>query len=84
MSEPDNEMIERVARAICDAITGATKSWDIAAAKAAIEAMREPTREMVEAFDAGYAQGFAVIGVGNPVREGLDAMIDAALGKEKP
>jgi hypothetical protein len=47
----ESEMIERVARAICRAEYGpGDAGWEnqIPAARAAIEAMREPTGDMVE------------------------------------
>lgn len=73
--EPD--MVERVAGAIRDNIAaalpdGVTLDYDYAA-RASIEAMREPTMEMWEAGDE--ADGYDVHG---PVWR---AMIDAALQK---
>lgn len=68
-----DEMVDRVARALAE-VDGATADYfDLA--RAAIEAMREPTDAMVQAamplaFTARVSQ-----------RELWDKMIDAALGK---
>lgn len=76
-------MIERVARAIAAKETGSETNYRdfVDAARAAIEAMREPTDEMVRA-------GRAVDGQYNTVRASIDAaahyraMIDKALEKD--
>lgn len=57
---PDEEMIERCAKAIC------LKYWTdesrfkiyIPAAKAAIKALREPTEKMIKAADVGVQSDF--------------------------
>ncbi len=75
-------MVERVARAIYASIE-LKKPWDAAPkwhepcrreARAAIEAMREPSREMVGAMEewAGWCAGY--------IEEGWSAAIDVALG----
>lgn len=67
-----NEMIERVAKAIGKTVyetdRGGLTGWDAnAVARAAIEAMREPTEAMLEAASGSIA------------RWAWPAMIDAAL-----
>jgi len=74
----ESEMIERVARAICRAEYGpGDAGWanQIPAARAAIEAMREPTEGMLD-------KGAVAEGDGNLAQQALNiwaAMIDAAL-----
>lgn len=87
-----NEMIERVAEAIWGAGGGHDNiSVDDARhrARAAIAAMREPSREMIEGFirSKGYDPNEpadtmlkATVGVG--LLQGWHAMIDAALGEK--
>ena len=41
-----SEMVERVAEAIADSLNGANPDWANICARAAIEAMREPTEAM--------------------------------------
>lgn len=75
------EVIERVARAICRA-----ESWDeediwpdcIDAARLAIEALRDPTDEMVQ---AGYARGLDENGFN--LTEAWQAMIALAGARER-
>ena len=59
--------------------------WDTldAEARAAIEAMREPTGEMTEAFYRAYERPLSPDRWENPFSNGMEAMIDAAL-KETP
>jgi len=84
------EMIERVARALCDdtlkrwrsPIGVQSEPWRefIPAARAAIEAMREPTDEMKKKGQIeflGYNSDFDPPSV--PLVNAWDAMIDAAL-----
>lgn len=77
-----NEMIERVARAICLADTGLpegetadAREWYRCAARAAIEAMREPTDAMLA--EGGVAMSFA--SHPSDANRSWRAMIDAAL-----
>lgn len=68
-----SEMVERVARAIATAQWGAENATDEAwrelcddydlwaEARAAIEAMREPTKQMVEAADYYFDRGSPVV-----------------------
>lgn len=89
-------MIERVARAMC--LEGSAdetvflgvymKRWEAKKdeARAAIEAMREPTESMVSAAENGDDPGSSIYGdpfVAMPHDEAWKTMIDAAL-KEKP
>jgi hypothetical protein len=68
-----SEMIERVKLAIRDACDPhVTDSMCEVAARAAIEAMREPTEAMLQAF------GERALPIGNP-QDGYSAMIDEAL-----
>ena len=78
-----SEMVERVARAICKQRTGIRSGYetfsqnDIELARAAIEAMREPTSEIIKAHhvvpdDTDFTDRAA---------RNWSAMIDAALGK---
>ncbi len=85
-----SEMLERVARAICcpegcSGDTGSGKPCDIARedrtsmeqARSAIEAMRQPTEEMMAAVDcAGVKETWLS---GRAWLSGYTAMIDAAL-----
>ena len=79
-----SEMVERVARAIHDAMD-ITDSLDATAAetyaRAAIEAMREPTEDML--VDAGVMEGFnGYVDEGDEDRPHIEwwqAMIDKAL-----
>jgi len=75
-----NEMVERVARAICDAEGKPWGVFDEAAirlARVAIAVMREPTEAMVEiGRDARWR---SPIRDGNSAREIWRAMIDASL-----
>jgi hypothetical protein len=86
------EMIERVARAIWSADRNVggygwewlDESWRAgyyAQARSAIEAMREPTEEMIERGDDHAKGWFASISVTYDSEEVWHAMIDAALGK---
>lgn len=72
------DMVEKVARAIKDAMQPKGAEWGGGyeeAARAAISAMREPTEEMVEAGAAADdCAGFDAI---------WPTMISAALGEEK-
>ena len=75
-----SEMIERVARAICEAermnpddALGGWVHWRDAA-RAAIEAMREATEEM---FEMGHSELIE----GGDIHSAWHAMIDQALGK---
>jgi hypothetical protein len=76
----EDSMIERVARALSEA--GAASDWDhaAAAARAAIEAMREPTEAMVDAASAAAQKptGWHMV-----YRNIYRAMIDTAL-KDTP
>ena len=75
MIEREESMVERVAKAIRDAST--QDDWTRAAARAAIEAMREPTEAMMEAVDCGGRKRGWLSG---KMRESnWCAMIDAAL-----
>lgn len=76
-------MIERVAKAICKDIDQTEDDWQfmLTTAKAAIEAMREPTEAMKHAVnehgdEIHYSYNCQVYG---GVAEGYKAMIDAAL-----
>lgn len=79
-----NEMIERVAKAI-ETELEAAQAWGTAPlqrdlARAAIEAMREPTQDMVR------ASGPDPHGGGHTARDAEDiytSMIDAAMGRGK-
>jgi hypothetical protein len=85
-----NEMIERVARAIADAIDGeadkfthSPQNWElwVPQARAAVEAMREPTERMA------YSGSWAVGPGGHAAKKAelakaYTAMIDAALKAE--
>lgn len=66
-----NEMVERVAKAIYDnsGMTYSNQQYYQGLAKAAIAAMREPTEEMVNAYNNQEPLS----------REAYRAMIDAAL-----
>ena len=88
-----DSMIERVARAICranctpdmsaeDIDCQEENAWDmwVPEARAAIEAMREPTEEMLYCGDAQISDWDRTH---EDVRAAWHAMIDAAL-KEKP
>ncbi len=69
-------MIEKVARAIRDASDKTGMEYDICEiqlARAAIEAMREPTDEMIHKVPIGYCTA----------REVWECMIDAALKEDK-
>lgn len=79
MTEPS--MVERVARAIVDRRHGKgafIHGENLADARAAIEAMREPTEEMREAWGAEDCDDHPAECHINPRR--WSAMIDAALG----
>jgi len=80
-------MVERVARAICASLSDKMNGWDtlggderedfLAAARVAIEAMREPTTKMSDAGDEASASlAISRDSSGNYVWQ---AMIDAAL-----
>lgn len=58
-----SEMVERVARAMANKITGWEADWPTFqhAARAAIEAMREPTDWMTDAVPASYSAAFRAI-----------------------
>lgn len=87
------DMVERVARALCrydgydpDKIVGVrplqSPQWDLyrKRARAAIEVMREPTEEMVEAAElAGGMAGWDHIG--KRLRNAWSAAIDVAIKK---
>lgn len=83
-------MIERVARAICKAQTQSEQVWQafLPEAIAAIEAMREPTDEMVEAQERAVSSSeYAALRYDVPDDELLriyTAMIDAALTDHRP
>jgi hypothetical protein len=83
------EMIEKVARAIFEvcSVDGVTLPWESISensralhkdwAKAAIEALREPTPEMLDPEDVSSSwKGCPTCG---GLREGYELMIDAAL-----
>jgi len=75
----DMGMVERVAREICKNAGHVTdRHWQhyTNAARAAIEAMREPTERMIAA-GAQRASGFA--STGNRMCNGYRAMIDKAI-----
>jgi hypothetical protein len=76
------EMIERVARAMCDERCDwgcrFVREYWITAARAAIEAMREPTDAMLE-FRLFFGSGEACQWAPHVWR----AMIDAALGEKQ-
>ena len=74
-----DSMVERVARAICRH-EGDEEDWPcwFGEARAAIEAMREPTEAMVDAF-VWYGHGKTI---GDVARIGWQSMIDAALSPE--
>jgi len=77
----ENEMIERVAQAILAKVPlgyGMTIAESDEYARAAIEAMREPTEAMVDAF-VWYGHGKTI---GDVARIGWQSMIDAALSPE--
>jgi hypothetical protein len=80
-----SDMVERVALAIYIAEIGSAAGWDdyrvvkarhlwFAKARAAIEAMREPTQDMIDACDINIPTEGTITGV-------WCDMIDAALGK---
>lgn len=75
-----NEMIERVAKAMMEASTTVGHSSWSDIARAAIEAMREPTEAMIEHADAN---AFGGVAPGEPLYHGAkntwQHMIDAAL-----
>lgn len=75
-----SEMVERVARVISWKAHVVSKEQALEAARAVIEAMREPTDEMI---GAGSWQAVAMDGphktVGDGVRASYRAMIAAAL-----
>lgn len=77
-------MVERVARAIHDASHKElgfswAKEMRMAQARAAIEAMREPTGEMLE---AGWERARPYLGL-ETTKQTYRAMINAALGEGK-
>lgn len=72
-----NEMVERVAKAIWEAeclpvVDEDWQGWQQMVASAAIEAMREPTKEMIMAFSSP-----------NDAELYWRGMINAALGKSE-
>jgi hypothetical protein len=71
------EMIERVSRAIRDAEDNMANDW-LDVARAAIEAMREPTDEMLSAAGTRRPVDDEVMGPDHPWAL-WDSMIDAAL-----
>lgn len=75
-----NEMIDRVARALCEAEGDRDELWDayLEPARAAIEAMREPTKEMLFAGDLHCTYGCKCWS-----GDIYPAMIDAALEDKK-
>lgn len=82
----ENEMVERVARALATArlcSAAVPDEEDRIAARAAIEAMRQPTEGMIE---AGLSRAGDLIEAGTStdylVSETLQAVIDAALTPE--
>lgn len=74
-----SEMIERVARAIMSEENPDSLDQYSAMARAAIEAMREPTDEMKNCSEEVH-WGYSCHVCGG-LKEGWQAMIDAALGK---
>ncbi len=87
-----SEMIERVARAICDADQGITNEqvdiWETLA-RAAIEAMREPTEAMYMRAGntnvSNRAPNARYIRIGDVAAvEAWLTMVDVALGKLPP
>ena len=75
-----DDMIERVARAIAEQNHGST--WDewIDEARAAIEAMREPTEAMINGLRIAQECGDSTAALWAPLV--WRAMIDAALGEK--
>ncbi|MCJ2088475.1 hypothetical protein MKK88_21185 [Methylobacterium sp. E-005] len=55
MSKAVSEMVERIARALHDLAYGTEEGWEdwIPEAKTALDAMREPTAEMIAAYLPG-------------------------------
>jgi hypothetical protein len=49
MTEPES-MVERIADAIAQSLNGALEDWDMVCARAALQAIRSPTEEMVDAL----------------------------------
>lgn len=76
-----SEMIERVARAICETTsgTGDDHQWEmfVDEARAAIEAMREPTPQMVDSGMACEAGTFE-----EDIQRIFKTMIDTALSEQ--
>lgn len=88
----DRTMMERVARAMCaprygvswESIGPETREYLMYDARAAIEAMREPSNAMLQAWaDADTQSAIENYGRGLDVETGWDIGIDAAL-KETP
>jgi hypothetical protein len=81
-----SEMIEMVMKAIDEASTyGEGPRWRQELpnlARAAIEAMREPTKEMLSAGEKTFGDSFAVDHTAD-LAEAWPAMIDTALGVHK-